>query len=132
MTATTPSEQIVKVKGNYESVAWKWMRYSALLLIPLVWVHTILQDVIVGVHTMDLNYVAQRWASLSWRIYDALLLGFAFAHGMNGVRQVLNDFIHSERGRVILNWALFIFWLAVFIFGAVALIAGANKPFPIQ
>jgi len=132
MTANSTAVQTVKVRGNYESVAWKWMRYSALLLIPLVWGHMILQDVIVGVHAMDLNYVAQRWASLFWRVYDVLLLGFAFAHGVNGLRQVLVDFIHQERWRVVLNWVLFIFWLAVFALGAVALIGGVNQSFPIQ
>ena len=29
----------VKTTGNYEKFAWKWMRISALLLIPLVWGH---------------------------------------------------------------------------------------------
>ena len=82
---------------NYETIAWKWMRYSALLLIPLVWGHILLQDIIVGVHRIDLDYVALRWASLGWRIYDILLLGFAFAHGVNGLRQVALDYIHGPR-----------------------------------
>ena len=131
MTATTSTERTVKVRANYESVAWKWMRYSALLLIPLVWIHTILQDVVVGVHSMDLGYVAERWASIGWRIFDGLLLGFAFAHGMNGVRQVLSDFIHSDTGRRILFWVLFILWLAIFVFGFVALLAGVKQQLPV-
>jgi succinate dehydrogenase / fumarate reductase membrane anchor subunit len=132
MTTDSPAVRSVKVRQNYESTAWKWMRYSAFLLIPLVWIHLILQDVIVGVHAMDLGYVADRWASIGWRIYDALLLGFAFAHGVNGLRQVLHDFVHKESARKVLNWALFIFWLVVFVIGAVALIGGVNQPFPIQ
>ena len=44
--------------------AWKWMRYSGFLLIPLVWGHVLLQDIIVGVHKIDLDYVALRWASV--------------------------------------------------------------------
>lgn len=132
MTVDSPAIKSIKVKQSYETVAWKWMRYSALLLIPLVWGHLILQDVIVGVHAMDLDYVAQRWASIGWRIYDALLLGFAFAHGVNGLRQVLIDFVHSETGRKLLSWALFIFWLAIFAIGAVALVGGVRQSFPIQ
>ncbi len=131
MTAVTETVREVKIKRNYETVAWKWMRYSAFLLIPLVWGHIILQDVVVGVHAMDLGYVADRWASLFWRVYDGLLLGFAFAHGVNGLRQVLNDFVHSSRGRKILNWGLFIFWLAVFLFGFIALIGGVKQEFPL-
>jgi len=132
MAATTETVRRVKVKPNYEMIAWKWMRYSAFALIPLVWIHAILQDVVVGVHAMDLGYVAERWASLFWRVFDALLLGFAFAHGVNGLRQVLNDFIHGPKGRKILNWGLFIFWLVVTLIGAIALVGGVNQEFPLQ
>ena len=41
MAATTETIRRVKVKPNYDHIAWKWMRYSALLLIPLVWFHVI-------------------------------------------------------------------------------------------
>jgi succinate dehydrogenase / fumarate reductase membrane anchor subunit len=117
---------VEKPKPNYETTAWKWMRYSGFLLIPLVWGHLLLQDIIVGVHAIDLDYVAMRWANIGWRIYDALLLGFAFAHGTNGIRQVLNDFIHSSRGRNFMNWALLIFWLTITAIGAIALVGGVR------
>lgn len=126
MTVTTETVRKVKVRPNYDHIAWKWMRYSALLLIPLVWIHVILQDVIVGVHRMDLNYVAQRWANIGWRVYDVLLLGFAMAHGINGLRQVANDFIKGERLRNITSWLLFFFWLAITAIGAVALVGGVR------
>lgn len=118
----------VKTKSNYEQFAWKWMRISALLLIPLVWGHVLLQDVVVGVHNMNLGYVAERWASIFWRSFDGLLLAFAFAHGVNGLRQVLNDFVHGEQGRRILFIGCFIFWLAVSVIGLIALLAGVNQP----
>lgn len=44
-----------KVPMNYESVTWKWMRYSGLLLILLAWGHVLIQDVLVGVHHIDIN-----------------------------------------------------------------------------
>src|SRR5574340_265200 len=96
MEATQETVRQVKVRRNYDQVAWKWMRYSAILLIPLVGIHIVLQDVIVGVHSMDIGYVAERWANIFWRVYDALLLGFAMAHGMNGLRQVTLDFVKGE------------------------------------
>jgi len=126
MTMTTETVRKVKIRRNYDHVAWKWMRYSALLLIPLVWIHVLLQDVIVGVHAMDLNYVAQRWANIGWRVYDVLLLGFAMAHGINGLRQVANDFIKGERARNITAWLLLGLWLVVTAIGAVALIGGVR------
>lgn len=78
---------------NYEITAWKWMRYSGLLLIPLAWGHVLIQNVLVRVDRIDLNYVSMRWAYLGWRFYDFLLLVFALAHGINGLRQVVLDFV---------------------------------------
>jgi succinate dehydrogenase / fumarate reductase membrane anchor subunit len=115
-----------KPAPTYESVAWKWMRYSSLLLLPLVWIHVLIQDVIVGVHEIDINYVALRWANIGWQVYDILLLAFAFAHGMNGLRQVAFDFVHTEKARRNLSWAIFIAWLVISIIGAFAIIAGAR------
>jgi len=127
MAATSSKiRKVATPPSNYEAVAWKWMRYSAILLIPLVWIHVILQDVIVGVHQMDLSYVALRWANMGWRVFDVLLLGFAFAHGVNGLRQVLNDFILSLRARQVVSWVLFFFWLIVTVIGAIAIIGGVR------
>ncbi len=129
---TTTSHRTVNVPQNLESISWKWMRISALLLIPLVWGHVLLQDVIVGVHRMNLDYVALRWASLFWRVYDVLLLAFAFAHGVNGLRQVLFDFIYNPKTRRTLVILLVIFWVAISLFGFVAIVGGVNTPFPLK
>lgn len=113
---------------NLEVLAWRWMRLSGILLIPLAWIHVILQDVLVGVHRIDLDYVAMRWALLSWRIYDFLLLAFAFGHGMNGLRQVLDDFIQSEQTRRITARVIFLLWLVISLIGAIAIIGGVRQP----
>jgi succinate dehydrogenase / fumarate reductase, membrane anchor subunit len=128
-TQTTTSGRSTRVATpqNFETKAWLFMRYSAVLLIPLAFGHLILQDVIVGVHAIDINYVDLRWSMVAWRIYDAALLAFAFAHGMNGLRQVLMDYIRNERTFRIVSWLLLIFWFVVTIVGATALIAGVRN-----
>jgi succinate dehydrogenase / fumarate reductase, membrane anchor subunit len=126
---TTPTEQRpvrVETPRNFETMSWLFMRYSAILLIPLAFGHIILQDVVVGVHAIDIDYVAMRWASLGWRIYDGALLAFAMAHGMNGLRQVLMDYIRSERVFRIVSWVLLVVWLVVTAVGAIALIGGVR------
>jgi succinate dehydrogenase / fumarate reductase, membrane anchor subunit len=128
MTAEAKSVEVVKVEQGYEIKAWKWMRYSGLLLIPLAWFHVALQDVLVGVHRIDLDYVALRWSMLSWRVYDFLLLAFAFAHGMNGLRQVLNDYIRGEHNRRRITWVLFAFWALISLIGAIPIIMGVRMP----
>lgn len=122
-----PVEQ-VRISLNYESIAWKWMRYSGLLLIPLAWGHVLIQDVLVGVHQIDIDYVAMRWATLGWRVYDFLLLAFAFAHGVNGLRQVINDYIKKKRFIRLVSILLFVFWLVLSLIGAVAIIGGVQIP----
>ena len=130
MTTNANQTQInkVEVPEGFESLAWKWMRYSGLLLIPLAWGHVLIQDVLVGVHRIDLDYVALRWASLGWRVYDFLLLAFAFAHGVNGLRQVLNDYIRQDSTRKKVNWGLFVLWLSLSFIGAMAIIGGVRSP----
>jgi len=129
MATITPAPvRTVKRPSNYENAAWRWMRYSAFLLIPLAWGHVLLQDIIVGVHAIDLDYVAMRWASLGWRIYDTLLLALAFAHGMNGLRQVVFDYVSKPKTRRTISWVLFFLWLAITLIGAAAIVGGVQMP----
>jgi succinate dehydrogenase / fumarate reductase, membrane anchor subunit len=114
-------------RPSWMTTAWLLMRLSAILLVPLVWTHVVIQDMLVGVHQIDLDYVALRWASLGWRVYDAALLCFAFAHGTNGLRQVLEDYIHGRRARRAVRVLLFGFWLGITILGAAAVIGGVRS-----
>lgn len=134
MTTTTTTEQrvVASPPRNLETIAWRWMRISGFLLIPLVWVHTILQDVIVGVHAIDVSYVAMRWANIGWRVFDALLLGFAFAHGMYGVKQVAYEYIHQPTRRKVIAWIILIAWLVITSIGAIAIVGGVNQDFPLE
>jgi len=118
----------IQDQTRLEAISWKWMRYSGLLLIPLAWGHVLIQDVLVGVHQIDLDYVAMRWATLGWRLYDFLLLAFAFAHGMNGLRQVLQDYIRPPARMRRLTAILFGVWLLISLIGAAAILGGVRQP----
>ncbi|UYN92467.1 MAG: hypothetical protein KIT70_02990 [Anaerolineales bacterium] len=115
-----------KIKPSFETTAWRWMRYSGILLIPLAWFHVYLQDVIVGVHAINIDYVAVRLADAGWVTYNFFLLLFAFAHGMYGLRQVMFDYVHKERTRRIFSILLLIVWLVISTIGAIALAMGAR------
>jgi succinate dehydrogenase / fumarate reductase membrane anchor subunit len=125
MTALSPNAPAKKI--SWMTAAWTLMRLSAILLVPLVWTHVVIQDILVGVHHIHLDYVALRWASLGWRAYDAFLLCFAFAHGTNGLRQVLEDYLHGRRTRRVLRVLLFLFWLCITALGAAAVIGGVRS-----
>jgi succinate dehydrogenase / fumarate reductase membrane anchor subunit len=112
--------------AGLDTLAWKWMRYSAFLLIPLAWGHVLIQDILVGGHQIDLDYVSLRWSMIGWRIYDFCLLSFAFAHGINGLRQILYDYILNGKYRRVAAWALLAAWVVISAIGAVAIIGGVR------
>lgn len=114
------------VKRPLDAWLWLFMRWSAILVIPLVWVHVLLNDVLIGVHSINLDYVSFRWAMLGWRVYDFALLAFAFAHGMNGLRTVIRDYIHEEGHRLVLDRALIAFWVLLSIVGVATVIGGVR------
>jgi len=122
------AQRRTKLKPTYEMSAWRYMRLSGILLVPLVWTHAILNALIVGSHRVSLDLVAGRWAHLGWRTYDALLLVFAFSHGVSGLRQVLFDFAKTSTTRKVINILMLLFWLTLFVLGAVGIIGGVRSP----
>jgi succinate dehydrogenase hydrophobic anchor subunit len=112
---------------TFETYVWQFMRWSGILLIPLAWMHVVLQDVVVGVHSINIDFVALRWATTGWRIYDIALLGFAFGHGMFGLRTVVNDYVHSAAWKRAIKWLMVIGWLVITAIGAVAIIGGVAQ-----
>jgi succinate dehydrogenase / fumarate reductase, membrane anchor subunit len=119
--------RMINLPKNREMTAWKWMRYSGLLLIPLAWGHVLIQDILVGVDNIDLDYVSMRWASLGWRIYDFFLLVFALAHGINGFRQIVLDYVSKKYIRLV-NQTLVVCGLVIVLIGTVALVGGVRQP----
>jgi succinate dehydrogenase / fumarate reductase, membrane anchor subunit len=83
--------------------------------------------VLVGVHSIDLDYVALRWGTFGWRLCDFFLLAFAFAHGMNGLRQVLLDYIKDPAWIRRLTWGLLAIWLLLSSIGAIAILGGVRQ-----
>jgi succinate dehydrogenase / fumarate reductase membrane anchor subunit len=100
------------------------MRLSAILLVPLVWFHTIFNTFVIGPQNINLDLVARRWTNIGWQVYDILLLAFAFAHGANGLRQVLFDFGPRPLTRKVLSILLVLFWLLLSIVGGYGIIRG--------
>lgn len=117
----------VRIEPTFDTSAWKYMRLSAILLIPMVWFHTIFTTLIVGAENTNLGLVAARWATTGWRVYDALLLAFAFSHGVTGLRQVLFDFTTSAKARKALNILLLLFWIALSAVGMIGIVGGVAK-----
>ncbi len=98
------------------------MRLSGVLLLLLAVGHMLLQHIFRDVHNLTLQTVQDIWRSWGWRAYDLLLLVFATVHGFNGLRQILDDYMHDQKKVRITNFVLVglvvltIIWSAIAIF----------------
>ncbi|WP_455352558.1 succinate dehydrogenase hydrophobic membrane anchor subunit [Streptomyces sp. SYSU K217416] len=95
-------------RGNFEMVAWLFMRLSGIVLVVLVIGHLLIQLVLDGgVSKIGFAFVAGRWASPFWQTWDLLMLWLAMLHGANGLRTVINDYAERPRTRLWLKGLLY-------------------------
>ena len=98
---TNTTHRKVSVPSNLERRAFLYMRLSGLALLFLAVGHMMIQHVFNSSQNLYIEFVAQQWSSWVWKAYDILLLIFAISHGFNGLRNVLEDYIHN---RNVIKW----------------------------
>jgi succinate dehydrogenase / fumarate reductase membrane anchor subunit len=111
----------IKPRSNFERYAFLFMRLTGVMLLLLAVGHMLLQHVFRDVHSLTLQVVADIWRSWGWRAYDLLLLTFAISHGFNGLRQVLEDYVHSQRATKVLSWVILVLIVVTIIWSAIAI-----------
>lgn len=108
---------------NFEKYAWLFMRFSGIVLIFLVLGHLFIGLIWEnGVYRIDFTYVAQRWASPFWQIWDVLLLWLAQLHGGNGMRTIIADYARKDSTRFWLNTLLAVSMLFILVVGSYVLL----------
>lgn len=101
-------------RSNFELYAWMFMRLSGLLLVVLVLGHLFIMNILDGgVHRLGFAFVAGRWASPFWQVWDLAMLWLAQLHGTNGLRVIINDYAQRDGTR---------FWLKMLLYTATALV----------
>jgi succinate dehydrogenase / fumarate reductase membrane anchor subunit len=86
-----------------------FMRISGLILVFLVLGHLLIMNILDGgVQRINFGFVAGRWSSPFWQMWDLLQLWLAMLHGANGVRTVINDYAEKERTRFWLRTLLYV------------------------
>ena len=121
-SATTRLER----SSNFELFAWFFMRVSGIILLFMVLFHLYYMHFVVGVADIDFSVIAGRWhgpMGIVWRTFDLGLLLFAFTHGTNGVRYVLEDYIHSNAWRVLAKTLLFLLYVGLLFMGIYVIFA---------
>jgi succinate dehydrogenase / fumarate reductase membrane anchor subunit len=107
--------------SNFELYSWLYMRVSGVLIALLVLGHIAIMHVFHHVDDVNYAFAAGRLNNPFWRIYDLTLLGLALLHGLNGVRIVLDDYVHSRGWRVMCKTALALVGVLFMVVGAFVL-----------
>jgi succinate dehydrogenase / fumarate reductase, membrane anchor subunit len=110
------------VGGGFETFSWYFFRISGIALIFLAIIHLFLNHVATDVSCTSYQLVQIRYSNPFWRLYDWLLLTLALLHGMNGLRIVVDDYVHTPGWRLSLQSFLAIVTLTLFMLGTITLI----------
>lgn len=111
----------LEARSPLERYGYLFMRLSGVGLIVLAIGHMMIQHILNDVHSLTLEFVRQQWTSWGWRTYDMFLLIFAISHGFNGLRTVLEDYVHNPRTVTILRWLLAIIMVVTIVWAAIAI-----------
>lgn len=122
---------------NFEYFMWIFTRISGLALYFLGFVGLTMAFVMGARQQVDIGALARwtffpnpnhvvnteipdvtlGWANAWWQVMQMLFLFFGVAHGINGTRVVIEDYIGSSWGKVLLRGMLLTFWLFLLIIG---------------
>lgn len=120
--ATVTVHAVEAPRSRFEVYAWLFMRLSGVLLIFLALGHLAIMHFINTVHDIDVNFVAVRWANLGWRVYDAALLMLALLHGLNGLRTVVDDYVHRPGLNRAIKWGMVVVGALLMAVGSAAIV----------
>ena len=95
-------------RTNTELYAWLFMRVSGVVLVVLVLGHLFIMNILDGgVQRVNFAFVAGRWSSPFWQVWDLLMLWLAMLHGTNGLRTIINDYTRRDGTRLLLKSLLY-------------------------
>ncbi|WP_315095135.1 succinate dehydrogenase, hydrophobic membrane anchor protein [uncultured Cellulomonas sp.] len=109
-------------RGNTELYGWVLMRASGVVLVVLIFGHLFVNLVAgEGVTAIDFGFVAGKWASPFWQVWDLLMLWLAMIHGTNGVRTIINDYAERDGVRLVLKGLLYLAFVVVVVLGTLVI-----------
>jgi succinate dehydrogenase / fumarate reductase, membrane anchor subunit len=128
----TAAQPLKSKINSFETFMYRYMRWSGVLLIPLAFGHLLIVHIINSVYVIDYEWVINtRWSFVWWRLYDAFLLWFAGLHGFNGLRVVINDYVHNPSTNRMLKMVLFGLLILIFALGTATLLLAPHEPVPL-
>jgi succinate dehydrogenase / fumarate reductase membrane anchor subunit len=117
-----PRPARLTTRGNTELYGWVFMRASGVILLVLIFGHLFVNLVAgEGVKAIDFGFVAGKWASPFWQVWDLLMLWLAMIHGTNGMRTIVNDYAERDGLRLALKVALYLAFTVVVVLGTLVI-----------
>jgi succinate dehydrogenase / fumarate reductase membrane anchor subunit len=137
------SRRIRPAMGTFEYGMWLFTRLSGLGMILLATVNLALAFVMGGRTLLDLpatirwmffpnpNHVIDSnipdvtvgWSNAFWQIFSTIIIFLAAAHGINGVRMVIEDFVERRQIVYALRGLFFILWIGGMIIAIYVILA---------
>jgi succinate dehydrogenase / fumarate reductase membrane anchor subunit len=109
-------------RQNFETWSWFFMRVSGLVLIFLALTHFAITHITNDVADTDIDFVGRRWANPLWQVFDWALLALALAHGLNGLRTIIDDYVRTPGARAVVKAVLYTASLVLFAFGSLTIL----------
>ncbi|GMA32170.1 succinate dehydrogenase [Litorihabitans aurantiacus] len=98
------------------------MRVSGVILVVLIFGHLFVNLMVgEGVAAIDFAFVAGKWSTPFWQIWDLLMLWLAMIHGTNGVRTIINDYAERDATRIVLKALLYIAFVVTVVMGTLVI-----------
>jgi succinate dehydrogenase / fumarate reductase membrane anchor subunit len=114
-----------KPGGGFELAVWYLMRLTGLGLFVLALSHFIIVHVLYDPANQDASFISERWANLSVRTADWLMLAFVVFHAFMGLRIIVGDYTRGGV-RTVLTMALYLLAIVLFAMGTIALVTVPN------
>jgi succinate dehydrogenase / fumarate reductase membrane anchor subunit len=121
MTGVTRRTADVSKQNQLERYGFLFMRLTGSGLLVLAVGHMLIQHVLNSSGNLTIQFVAGQWNSWGWKTYDMLLLIFAITHGFNGLRGILEDYIHSDSTMRWIKWVLVVLAIITIVWAGIAI-----------
>ena len=109
-------------RSNFELYGWLFMRISGIVLVFLVLGHLFIMNILDGgVQRINFAFVAGRWSSPFWQVWDLSMLWLAMLHGGNGMRTIINDYAERNQTRFWLKMLLYVSTAFIILLGTLVI-----------
>ncbi|MEA2460248.1 MAG: succinate dehydrogenase / fumarate reductase, rane anchor subunit [Actinomycetota bacterium] len=109
--------------SQFEVWAWFFMRISGVILLFLVLIHLFVMHIMgSGVERVNFAFVAERWDNVGWKTFDWIMLFLTLLHGANGLRIIIDDYIHRPGLKTAVKATLYTVTGTLLIMGTAVLV----------